>query len=142
MPEAEAGESTTLAVMLEAVPVEQWQVQRLGIYDWWDGPTAGLCELALPACTFWFELWASRFRTDDVDDRLFRLSTLPFSQLRRLWSLLEVPYPAPGQQFSMERWTARKHQFDELLAARTATPLIVRTDDWKHFTAYWRLIKE
>jgi hypothetical protein len=128
MTDVENTGATALAAVLASLPVEQWQVKRLGIVGWYDGPTEGICELALPACAFYFELWAERFRADDVDDRLFRLSTLPRSAIDRLWA-------------TVDEWEAHKDEIDELRSSRTLTRVIVRTDDWECFTAYWELMK-
>src|SRR5690348_12671619 len=62
---------------LTSVPVEAWQTKQAVVFDWYDGPRAGICRLERPAVEFAFDLLDERFNEESLDDRLFRLSELP-----------------------------------------------------------------
>src|SRR5437879_3358198 len=99
----------TLESTLMSVPVENWRSAKVMVFDYHDGPRAGVCILAEPQCDFYFELLDERRVEDDLDDRLFRLSTLPAGMADRL---------AAGWQFdSVEAREQARRLADEVQAA-------------------------
>jgi hypothetical protein len=134
--------TTEFESKLTSVPPEQWRVKRLEIVGWYDGPLEGLCELDSPSCTFYFELWAERLMADDVDDRLFRLSTLPEAIVEEMWQFLSTEPAAYSTGFSQQVWAEQKQRLDAWLATRTLSNLIVQTWDWKQFLRYWHIVPQ
>src|SRR5688572_25483495 len=99
-----------LEALLRSVPVDQWVVQDVIAFDWYDGAREGVCSLARPGGEFYFELLDERLNPDGVDDRLFRLSELPtgsVAELRSVWQFTKPEDPQRAKEV-MRRLDAAK----------------------------------
>ncbi|MEZ6195880.1 MAG: hypothetical protein R3F20_09135 [Planctomycetota bacterium] len=120
--------------------------RRAIIFDWYDGPRAGVCALETPEREFWFELVAERENQDDLEDRIFRLFDLPSGSvdglLQQLGDLKQTsgrvwvpiwrhPSPAVLQRLSRAVESVRRRA--------TATGDFLFTRDMIHFLASWRV---
>jgi len=63
---------------------QRWGVAELIVLDYYDGPREGLCKLAIPAGEFSFKMIAERYNPDGLDDRFYRLSSLPPGSVDKL----------------------------------------------------------
>jgi hypothetical protein len=137
----------SLEALLGSVPPENWTVQEGIILDWHDGPVEGFCRLSNPPCVFRFELFAERFQSEDVDDRVFRLSQVQDDAIHQLLEALsegEVPQrpmwvPRIGPD-ELERRRSLEKKLDELARSTKPSPIIVRTKDFHRFENYWLLV--
>lgn len=132
--------TTSFENVLSAVPVEDWKVQQVVVFDWSDGPREGLCELARPKCCFYFEVVEERPTEDGLDDRFFSVSATPPDSVEKVLSILgELGLPSkptwvPVWNFRTEEVRLRvERRLDDLLNDLEKSDLIVRTPDMVHF---------
>src|SRR5205085_968343 len=72
---------------LESVPSNHWRVSKAIIFDWYDGPREGVCELSTPSCCFFFQLFAEGAHLDGVGS-LFTLNEMELGSVDQLASIL------------------------------------------------------
>src|SRR5262245_14834799 len=120
-----------LEALLQSVPPDQWSVQDVIAFDWYDGPREGVCALAHPQVEFFFALLDERINVNDVDDRLFRLSELPqgsVAGLRSVW------------QFTTEEDRRQALQAArDLVSAGRPTSLVIRAQEFGQVRGCWNV---
>jgi hypothetical protein len=134
----------SLESSLASVPVRAWKTGQAVVFDWYDGPRAGVCRLENPAVEFAFDLLDERFNEDTLDDRLFRLSELPAGSVAAVLTVLrQLGQPAgpvwvPTWRFPDEaaRAVAEQH-LQTIEASKRATELVVFTRDMEEFLGCW-----
>ncbi len=135
--------TTVFKNTLLSVPIEDWQVRQVVVFDWYDGPREGLCELEWPKCCVYFAVMEERPTEDDLDNRFFRLSEAPADAVEQVVAILNELGPLrrptwiPIWKFQTEhaRLVAER-KLDNLLAHLKRTNLIVQTPDMIHFLRY------
>jgi hypothetical protein len=130
--------------LLTTTPADQWKTRQAIIFDWYDGPRAGVCALAHPAVEFSFQLLDERPTADDLDDRLFRVSELPLGSVDEVLSTLQPlghptgPYWVPIWRFPDESERLKAEQHLQLIEARKrSTSLVIYTRDMVAFLGCW-----
>lgn len=131
--------------ILVTTPPEQWEVEQLIVFDWYDGPLEGLCELANPACCFYFKIVAERFDPDDLDDRLFRWNIMPPHSVKRATEILHAlgepdkPSWIPLWKFDSEDMRREiERALEELVSTCEQRGFVfVQTRDMIHFSNFW-----
>jgi hypothetical protein len=134
----------SLEEILKGVPPPEWATEQAIIFDWYDGPREGICALSNPKACFAFRLLAERPTEDDLDDRLFSLSSIPDATVAEVINLLS-PLGEPTKPVWVPMWKfpnqstqdAVEDKLDALLAAQRLTKLIVYTRDMKNFLGCW-----
>jgi len=126
------------------VETSGWVIRLVLVMDWYDGPRGGACALSAPNRDYWFELVDERSRTEDLDDRLFRLLDLPLGSVDRLVACLH-PLGSPSGTVWVPRFShddaamlARvRRDVDEVHARAVESELIVRSDTTESFAEGW-----
>ena len=128
------------------VSPSEWKTSQVIVFDWHDGPREGICELANPKASFFFELLAERPTEDDLDDRLFALSVIPFGATKKILALLRVlgtptnTVWVPMWKFSsIEVQLEVEREIDNLLATKEATDVVVYTRNMIEFLGRWTI---
>jgi hypothetical protein len=128
---------------LTSTTPEDWIVRQVIAFDWYDGPTAGVCELANPSCCFSFQVIGQRYHSAS-DDRLFHVSYLPPDTVERACAVLSVlgrpttPVWAPIWSFTDPAERQRiEDEIDALLAQGEPARLIIRASDMTRFVGCW-----
>jgi len=135
---------TSLDILLTSVPLSEWKVRQVIVFDWSDGPIEGVCELATPFSCFHFRLFAQREMQDDTDSRLFKLSELPLGMMNRILNLLKV-LGHPNKIVWTPRWSFKtieqqkivEKDLENLLEQGVLTRIILSSKDMVHFQDYW-----
>lgn len=135
-----------LSELLLALPAKEWRVQQIVAFDWQDGPRDGICALAKPKCSFYFSVLNIRMIPDDLDDCLFRVSTIAPNAVDHTISVLSdlgsptSPVWVPRWNFSTDKsGSVVEGYLDDLLANRKETDLIIRSSDMVHFLGCWEV---
>jgi hypothetical protein len=136
----------TFETKLLSLPLEKWKTRLAIIFDWYDGPRAGLCSLEVPEVEFSFKLLDERTNEDTADDRLFRLSELPAGSVAEALALLrDLGYPTgpfwvPIWRFpsDAERLKA-EDQLRRIEEQRRPTQVVIFTRDMVEFLGCWRV---
>lgn len=132
--------TTAFEKRLLSVPIADWQVGQIVVFDWYDGPREGICKLVHPQCCFYFASLEEQTAEDDLEDCSFRLNEVPADAVEQAVTILEELGPptkptwVPIWKFPSEdaRLNA-EHKLDVLLAHQQKTSLIVQTPDMIHF---------
>jgi len=131
---------------LLALPAKNWKAKQVVVFDWYDGPREGICELEVPKVCFSFELLAERTTKDDLDDRIFRLSILPSDAVQRAIGVLNViGEPAnsvwvPLWKFPSEASRVRvEDEINRILDAKKRTDVIVWSRNMLEFLGCWKI---
>jgi len=119
---------------LTSMPVNQWKVDRIYAFDWYDGPREGVCSLTVPSCEFYFELLDERYNPDGLDDRLFRLSELPTGSVRDV--VAAVPDLASPSESVRQKADER---IDAATARKRPTALVIHSQDLENFLGCWQV---
>lgn len=135
-----------LESLLTLLPASHWITRQVVVFDWFDGPRQGVASLVKPDCEFFFELLAERRTPDDLDDRLFRISSLPPGAVEQVLSAIHsLGMPTntvwvPVWKFSgdEERQKADR-EIDQIVSKRTPTEIVVYTRDMITFLGCWRV---
>lgn len=135
---------THLHQVLLTVPPEEWRVRQAIVFEWYDGPRDGLCELESPACAFHFTIIAERWSEGRLDDRLFRLTQIDIGSVARAISILHragpptTPVWAPHGPYEDEDERRRiEDAIEEIVARGVVTEIVCRTKDMIRFTEVW-----
>jgi hypothetical protein len=130
---------------LASLPPDQWRVDQVIIFDWFDGPRHGIARLAQPSCELMFDLLAERPNDDGLDDRLFRIWTLPDGSVSRiLHSISALGVPAdivwlPLWKFPSEEERIRAdEEIETVLNQKETTGLVIFTRDFHTFLGCWK----
>lgn len=114
------------------------------VWDWYDGPREGVCQLHQPQCCFSFKLFAENSFTDDINDRLFQISEVPFETMEQILTILTelgqpmIPVWIPHWNFDSESKKQKvEQQILDLLIQATETDIIIGTRDMRHFWGCW-----
>jgi hypothetical protein len=89
---------------LMSIPPREWVVGQVVVFDWFDGPRAGVARMLRPECEFAFELLDERPRSDDLDDRLFRVSELPAGSVAMILDAIRC-LGSPASLVWVPAWT-------------------------------------
>jgi len=131
---------------LLSIDAAKWKVRQVIVFDWHDGAREGICSLNLPKSSFYFELLAERATPDDLDDRLYGLSSIPddtVNQVIRILSDLGPPtmpqwipvwdFPRPDTRDKAE------DEIESILASRQKAAVVIHTRDMKKFLRCWNI---
>ena len=136
--------SDALRKTLLGTPPASWQTRQAVVLEWYDGPREGICELAAPECTFYFEILAERWADGRFDDRLFRIYELSKGAVAELVDAFRASGPpttpiwAPQGSYDDDDARHRVEEvLDKLLSTRVPTRLIIRTLDMQTFSEVW-----
>jgi hypothetical protein len=129
---------------LATTPVESWRAHQVIIFDWYDGPREGFCELAYPRICFYFKLLAEACESYERGDALFRISALPLDTISQTVSLLAT-LGDPTKPVWIPRWlfpspaaeAEADAAIDRLLSHRQPSSLIIQTANMTHFLGCW-----
>lgn len=127
------------------VPVDQLRTDQVVVFDWYDGPRAGIIRFSTPSAEFQFGLLDERAQEDDVDDRLLWLKELPVGTVAEVIALLAplvgtarlpvwVPRWPPGTEPELR---VVEQKIDKLLASSQDTGIALRTSDLLKFRGIW-----
>jgi hypothetical protein len=135
-----------LEQILLATPTERWKPGQAIVFDWYDGPRAGICRLTTPPVEFHFRLLAERPTVDDLDDRLLLLSEIPGGSVQRtLAALRDLGGPTAAVWVPVWRFPtdAARQEAERLLGeleqGRRETSLILHTRDMIDFLGCWQV---
>ena len=131
---------------LLSLPVEQWTTRQALVFDWYDGPRAGVCWLDAPAVEFAFDLLDERRNEDAADDRLFRLNELPEGSVAEILSILQ-PLGQPAGPLWSPVWRFSDHdalqkaeeQLRQVMSRSRPTTVVVYTHDMVEFLGCWNI---
>jgi hypothetical protein len=127
-------------------PTQQWTTRQAVILEWHDGPREGLCELANPSLTFYFEILAECHLNGQFDDGMFRIYALEDGSVERAINILRAVNPreptkptwAPYGLIEDEAENQRvMAEIDAIVSNRSSTRIICRTADMILFTEIW-----
>lgn len=130
-------------------PVEEWTVDQVIVFDWYDGPRQGVASLAHPRCEFVFDLIAEKPNPDDLDDRYFRLKELPLGSVQKVAKILEplgtstAEVWVPLWQFSSaaeER--AAEEKINQQLAKAIPSDIVVCSREMLTYLGCWNIADE
>jgi hypothetical protein len=134
----------TFETQLLSLPVDRWKTGLAIIFDWYDGPRAGLCRLEAPGVEFAFELLDERTNEDTADDRLFRLSVLPAGSVAEALAVLRDlghptgPFWVPIWRFPSEADRLKAEQrLERIEGSRRPTSVVIFTHDMVEFLGCW-----
>lgn len=122
----------TLQALLLATPVDEWRVAAVCVFDWHDGPRAGLCTLSVPPVEFHFELIDERQNPDGLNDRLFRVSEVPSGSIAAAQT-----HCASVAHATLETREMAEYGLREIEDHRQPTTLVISTPDMEHFAGCW-----
>jgi hypothetical protein len=123
---------------------QAWRTRQAIIFDWYDGPRAGVVSLEYPDCEFHCQFLSEQPNADDLDDRLFRISELPRGSVANILSATRVLGEptnnvwVPVWQFPSDRDRAAvEAEIERLLTNRRETDIVIWTRDMKEFLGCW-----
>lgn len=119
-----------LATTLATIPIVEWHVDNVIIFDWYDGPLEGICILDQPDCLFYFRCVGERSCSDRPNDRLFEIREIldTSSSDIGLWRRAAEPN-SDRTEGATDEWKA--------LVSRLGEPvLLVRTENMLRFDTY------
>jgi hypothetical protein len=133
---------------LALAPVAQWRVHQVIIFDWYDGPREGVCELAHPQTCFQFKLLAEPGASSKHDASLFRIHELSVDAVQQTLIVL-TQLGAPTKPVWIPRWrfpspaakAAADAAIDRLLSHRQPSSLIIQTTNMTHFLGCWAEVR-
>lgn len=125
-------------------PPATWQVHRMLVLDWLDGPIEGFCWLSTPSYAFFFTLLAEWMNPDDLDDRLFLIGEVSKDAIDSIVNLLDEPVPQ-GYKYWAPRWEFKtvehrqraEARLEELISGVTLPYLVIRTPNMRQFFGVW-----
>lgn len=124
---------------------DDWVVDQVIVFDWYDGPRQGVACLTQPPCEFYFELLAERYNPNGLDDRLFRVSELPPGSVAKVLEATQAlgsPTNAvwvPTWKFSSEGERRQADQaINQILSARKDTGIVIASPDMATFLGCWQ----
>lgn len=130
---------------LTSLAAHDWVVHQVIIFDWFDGPRQGVARMAKPECEFAFELLAERHNPDDLDDRLFRVSSLPagsvtrvLDAIRSLGSPTNVVWIPVWKFGTDEEKLLADQEIDRILRQQRSTSLVIFSRDMASFLGCWQ----
>jgi hypothetical protein len=134
-----------METILRNTPLALWQVQQVVATDWHDGPVAGVCALALPACTLYFERVAVPVVGATSADNLYSLALLAPDALPRLLAALHVdvaprsPIWAPqAASLTDALREAFAEELERLIGDAKDLRLLARSVDMTSVSELWR----
>lgn len=130
-------------VLLTTAPAD-WKVRQVIIFDWYDGPREGVCELSSPEVSFYFEILAEQRLGSNFGDRLFTVSELGAGGVRELIEVFRgsgsptSPVWAPHGAYASEEEQQRiEEAVARLTSPRRATRVLIRTRDMVTIAEVW-----
>lgn len=131
---------------LTTIPVNEWRVDQVIVFDWFDGPRKGIARMASPSCEFAFTVVAERHCPDNLDDRLYQLSELPSGSVERTLNLIRcLGSPknsvwVPVWRFSKEEDRLRTdYEIDRLLNEQKCADILIHSRDMGTFLGCWKV---
>ena len=119
---------------------EQWVVDQVIVFDWYDGPRRGWCALARPAIEFVFECVEEQPNPDGLDLRSFRIKELPAGSVAQALAVLrylgptDTPIWCPIWRFpSAESREQTESALQDIELHARATDLVVLSTDMERF---------
>jgi hypothetical protein len=128
--------------MLLAAPTDQWVVEQIIAFDWYDGPLQGWCSLAQPPAEFVFECVDHQHNPNGLDARTFQIRELPTGSVANALAMLEPflgsprkPSWCPIWNFPSQVTQAEMEQYLHTVENNARkTNLLVTTVDMIRFT--------
>lgn len=105
-----------------SVPASDWMIDQVIVFDWYDGPRAGVARMRRPECEFAFELLAERYNPEGLDDRLFRVYELPQGSVRQILDAL-TPLGRPVNSVWVPMWSFASKEQEERVRQEVAFSL-------------------
>lgn len=136
----------TFSQLLLSHPPDSWATDLALVFDWYDGPRAGLCRLRHPAVEFRFRLLDERASDDGADERLLQVDELPAGSVEEATRALadlgrpDGPIWVPVWRFPSEKARARAESLLRDIEGRgRPTSLVVLTRDLVEFLGRWNI---
>ena len=131
--------------LLMSVDPEKWQTRQAIIFDWYDGPRAGVCSLEYPRCEFYYDVLDEIHNEDGLDGRTFLISAIADGSVDRVRDALQtLGGPANSvwvPQYSFSDPSERAHAdavIREVENSRRRADVIISTPDMESFHGCWR----
>lgn len=79
-----------LGMLFSGLEARDIKTSQVIVFDWFDGPRAGVAKFSLPPCEVEFKVRREYHCAEDLDDRLYELATLPPGSIGAILNALSI----------------------------------------------------
>ena len=117
--------------LLDSMPFQNWRMDQIVIFGFYDGPEKGVARLSLPAYEFTFKKIAERYNPDGLDDRLFLIGELPTGSASKIQACMQQ------QRIDPEEKGKSDAEIQKILALEIVTNSVIHSREFENILGYW-----